>query len=388
MPTSAPSTDSAQPFSEELTASLKALGATIRSEYATIVVDKRSFELRFFNAGRYSRAGLSIVYRTTNSRTGAPATLSTIVLREEGSADVLGKSLGINREVQLGDEAFDESVYVESAAPEADVRGVLSEKARPLVRELLRASPLLVLYEGEAVARSFVDTSDEANITPSAIESHCRAMGALVDVLPFDQAIAAPKPRRAHWLPVAIAVLAMGFGAYSLAQDSAKVARTEPLLYGFALGALCAAVLSAIAARIVRGRADSFRVATEIAAPLVVAGTLFGGVALPALNVRLDASPGDIRELRVESATVIRPSKGSPSLRVRLVATQGQAPEIDASMPTENAALFAARTLCRARLHPGRFGFAWWGELERIEPQVTPGVVGQASSQGTNAGAP
>lgn len=386
MTRSTDATSDALPFSETIVAALKALSATFRSDYATIVVDQRTFEVRPFHAGRYSRAGLSMSCPTTNSRTGAPRTLSAIVLREEGSADVLGKSMGINREVQLGDASFDEAFYIESDAPEADVRAVLTERTLPLARALLAKGPL-VLYEGNTVARTFIDPTDEREVTPAAIEARCHALRALVDALPYDQAVAVAKPRRAHWAPVALAVVAMAIVGWNLLPDAAKVARIEPSLVGFALGALVALVVSAIAARAVRGRADSLRVAGEIAVPLVVCGTILGGVALPALDVRLDNSAGEVRELRVASATIIRPSKGSPSLRVRLVATHGEAPELDVTMPTENAALYAERTLCRARLHPGRFGWPWWGELSRIEPQVTPGVV-QASSQGTNAGAP
>ncbi|MBL8683929.1 MAG: hypothetical protein JNK05_32455 [Myxococcales bacterium] len=386
MTRSTDSTSDGPLFSEAIVAALKALSATLRGNYATIVVDQRTFEVRLVHEERYLRAGLSLSYPTTNSRTGAPSTLSAIVVREEGSADVLGKSLGINREVQIGDEAFDEAYYIESAAPAADVRAVLNDKTLPYARAVLAKGPL-VLYEGNAVARVIVDSTDEREVTSAAIEAHCRALRALVDALPYDQAVAVAKPRRAHRAPVALAVVAMAVGGWILLPDSAKVARLEPSIVGFALGALVAVVVSAVAARAVRGRADSLRAAGEIAAPLIICGTIFGGIALPALNVRLDNSAGEARELRVERATIVRPSKGSPSLRVRLVATHGEAPELDITMSTDAAALYAERTLCRARLYPGRFGWAWWGELRRIEPQVTPGVV-QASSQGTNAGAP
>lgn len=62
--------------------------------------------------------------------------LPRIVLRREEPLDRGGKALGINREVQLGEPAFDAAIYIETEAPEAAVRRAL---ASPVAREAAAA---------------------------------------------------------------------------------------------------------------------------------------------------------------------------------------------------------------------------------------------------------
>ncbi len=76
----------------------------------------------------------------------------SIVLRREGVGDVEGKKEGINREVQLGDEAFDAAVYIDASVNDREVKRVLSD-----VRQ-----PVLELVNGEA----------KVKLTPAALEAH------------------------------------------------------------------------------------------------------------------------------------------------------------------------------------------------------------------------
>jgi hypothetical protein len=352
-----------------LQAGLTALGATMHANHASLVVDGRALEVRFVDEVKYTVTCASVDVRATGARVGAPATLRAILLREEGANDQIGKSLGLNREVSVGDPAFDDAVYIESAAPDADVRAVLREPVRARVTALLPTTQRLVLYEGPFVARVFFDAIDEELASAAGIEARCRAALALADALPFDQEIAESTPRRGHRLAVAATSASMVVLGAVLWSDAEKVLPGEPSVYGFALGLAVTSALAAIAAWWVRGRADSFRVALEIAVPLVVCGSLFGAVGLPALNVRLDGSAGEVRTLRVERSIVNRPSKGAPTLHVRLTWTTSELRALQITMPPENAALFAVGTPCRARLHPGRFGWRWWEDLSRIDPE-------------------
>lgn len=59
-------------------------------------------------------------------------TLPKVVFRKEGERDRFGKALGVNREVQSGDERFDSAVYIESDASDEDVSAIVSS---PVVRE-------------------------------------------------------------------------------------------------------------------------------------------------------------------------------------------------------------------------------------------------------------
>jgi hypothetical protein len=348
---------------------LSALGATIARHHATLVVDGRSLEVRFLHEPARAGVGVSVDYRGTGSRGGAPDTLRAIVLREEGTSDLLGKSLGINREVSLEDPAFDDAVYVESSAPDRDVRAALPEAARARIREMLSDTRQIVLYDGSFVVRAFFDGRDPDHVTADAIARRCRAVLALVDALPFDQVVTEDRPRRAHRYAVALAIVAMVVVGVWWQRDAGKVVADEPVVYGFALGAFVALSVAGAVAAAVRGRSDSFRVALEVGIPLVIVGGLFGAVGLPALNVLLDGSAGEVRALRVERSVVTRPSRGSPTLRVRLVGSSPEVPALDATLPAEEALRFATGTRCRATFHPGRFGWPWWDTLTRDESQ-------------------
>lgn len=66
-----------------------------------------------------------------------PASLP-IVLRRETWFDGLGKRLGINRGVEVGDRAFDALVYIETQAPDEAVLHLLGgERRRHAVVEIL-----------------------------------------------------------------------------------------------------------------------------------------------------------------------------------------------------------------------------------------------------------
>ena len=62
------------------------------------------------------------------------ATGIKVTLRPELPSDREGKELGINREVQTGDERFDDAVYIDSNASDAETQRVL---AKPVVRNAI-----------------------------------------------------------------------------------------------------------------------------------------------------------------------------------------------------------------------------------------------------------
>lgn len=75
----------------------------------------------------------------------------TIYLRKEDASDRRYKEVGINREVQTGDAAFDAEVYVNALYDEdAHVRAVLAhEEARASAVALLREEPAILLLDDE-----------------------------------------------------------------------------------------------------------------------------------------------------------------------------------------------------------------------------------------------
>ena len=74
-----------------------------------------------------------------------------IKLTRESSNHVRAKEMGINREVQLGDPAFDGQVYVNSLSGDEIIRDVLSnDSARSAVRELLDRDASVIVLDDEA----------------------------------------------------------------------------------------------------------------------------------------------------------------------------------------------------------------------------------------------
>jgi hypothetical protein len=66
---------------------------------------------------------------------------AALVLRLEKGIDRFGKRILLNREVRIGDGAFDDAVYIETDAPDACARALLADAA-------VRQSALRILHEG------------------------------------------------------------------------------------------------------------------------------------------------------------------------------------------------------------------------------------------------
>src|SRR5262249_36171855 len=132
----------------------------------------------------------------------------------EGSLDRLGKSLGLNHEVQLGDQEFDAAAYLESAAPDELVRRIFDKpEIRSRVLELLRLGYRLDLSHdgvGASCIRGFY-SNFEAGELPSVLQ----LLEAVQAALPkFSSSETTPPPRRYSWLVGAF--VALGVGIVSL----------------------------------------------------------------------------------------------------------------------------------------------------------------------------
>jgi hypothetical protein len=80
----------------------------------------------------------------------APRPLA-IKLSREASIHVRAKEMGINREVQLGDPAFDGQVYINSPSGDEIIREVLAEEgARTAIRELLERDASVIVIDDDA----------------------------------------------------------------------------------------------------------------------------------------------------------------------------------------------------------------------------------------------
>jgi hypothetical protein len=83
-----------------------------------------------------------------------PGALVHLTVRREKGADRFGKAIGVNREVQLGDEEVDRAVYLETDASAEAVRAMLeSADARRALREVVQAGYTVHFTEDRITAR-------------------------------------------------------------------------------------------------------------------------------------------------------------------------------------------------------------------------------------------
>lgn len=185
-----------------------------------------------------------------------------IVLRREGALDRGGKSLGINREIQLGDAGFDAAVYIETEAPDAFVRDVLAApEARAAAHDLVRGpAGGLQLDEGRLVIR--LDAAQLAEPRPDEVHA------VLDRLLALARALTVPKdiPSRAEivrrrsvghiaglaglWL-VAVLVAVM--------LRPPQVLSWSPIFAALGLGLGLWALVLVVVGLVLRGAADSMR---------------------------------------------------------------------------------------------------------------------------------
>lgn len=312
----------------------------------------------FVNAYYVSRSFVRVDLR-------APAgPMPWVTLYPEGAFQRLGKTLGINREVQLGDAAFDDAVYVDAAETNDDhVRALLAPPAvRAALRELLSLGYKVEFSPKGVSAFQVIPASARADGTHAP--QIAAALGRIVDAAPrFDAA--ALTPTRGFFGAGPLAVIAAGVGAGlaliavgGVLTDSSEALDTSaagPMLA--AGGALWVAYVAGLLLA-VRGTSSAF-------AKLLL-GALFGLITLPAgaattlggLNRALDASPAE-----VHAVTVRRVYGRSHTLYV-----DSWRPGRDEERLTTSHGFFGrvrAGDRVEVRAHPGRFGWPW------VEPLTT-----------------
>ena len=125
--------------------------AQVGAPPGTAVVERhgRSFTATYTGRTKYSPPYLRLTTSVDEASEGAGGAYRedarprvevrpAVVLRAENSLDRLGKRIGVNREIQTGDQDFDARVYVESDAPDQDLQRTLADdRVRRAVRALL-----------------------------------------------------------------------------------------------------------------------------------------------------------------------------------------------------------------------------------------------------------
>lgn len=220
------------------------------------------------------------------------AEMPRIVLRAEDALDRGGKAVGLNRELQLGDPAFDAAVYVESEAPDALVARVLVEPAARAAAVALVRGPAreVQLGEGRVTARLSAAQLAETTVAEALLTS-LRGLAAAMAV-PKDMPTRGELVRRrsvGHIFVIAFAWL-VTLGLAVLLRPPPVLA-WGPVFAALGLGGLLWLVVLVPLGLVLRGAADSLRWFTLSAAAFLLT-TPFAGMKLALwANAALDRGP-------------------------------------------------------------------------------------------------
>ncbi|WAS98122.1 hypothetical protein [Nannocystis punicea] len=215
-----------------------------------------------------------------------------IVLRAEGALERGAKAVGLSRELQLGDPAFDAAVYVESEAPEALVARVLADPAARAAAAALVRGPAgeVQLGEGRVTARLSAAQLEQPAAAHELVAS-LRALAAAMAV-PKDMPTRGELVRRravGHIFGIAFAWL-LTLGLAVLLRPP-QVLAWGPVFGALGLGGLLWLLVCAPLGLVLRGAPDSLRW-FALAAGAFLLTTPFAGMKLALwANAALDKGP-------------------------------------------------------------------------------------------------
>ncbi len=293
-----------------------------------------------------------------------------IVLRRESAIDRFGKRLGINREVQTGDRAFDDAVYVESDVPHERLGEILRSGAlRPAVEAILGHAPFarVGLFEddGRALRVSFVPDGLRP-LQRDALAALLDASARVAESLPPVAQSGRPRPRNLRNVATIailcsiIAGILFGVIASASTRHVTNGATATGVLVGMGLWLLAVPLLVLF----YRGRSTSLRdvIVTTFALGLTLPFTAVGAIATA--NAAGIEAPPQRHEVEVLKkwktsgknttysvlVSSYRPGKSKLSISLRRVEYE--------RLPSSGRVVLTTRE--------GRLG---WDLLDSIEPQ-------------------
>lgn len=207
-----------------------------------------------------------VALRIETEREGARRGTATIRLTRENDVDRLGKTAGHAREVQLGDDAFDALVYVESEGDDHEVERALG---RPGVREAARA--LIEAGAGEIVIDGQgVRTSLDTGPTTLAPDFLVTAIGWVLEVNRGGAPTGPALPGRGElaWNVSVGLVLPLGL-ALAWAIDTYPASEAVTVLGGLA-GLIPAFLLVPLVTRPIQGTSSAHRLRRGITLAIVI----------------------------------------------------------------------------------------------------------------------
>jgi len=276
----------------------------------------------------------------------------------------LGKAIGLNREVQTGDKAFDDLAYLDTLDTDENVRRAFEPAGvRGAVADLLALGYRVQLTAAGVEAFQLVRTHEKLDGTRAreAVE----LLGRLADALPPFSGMHLQPVRQPKQVAVSLLLVfswIVGFAVLGFADsavDHTVDAGTKALVFVAGGGFIWALYVAGIVAAL-RGRSYAMR--------LVSIGAVLGLIGIPAgggglllyLNQSLDPSPP------TEHVVTILEHKNYKKGRCRLVVPSWSGGEsLRLFVRHSSDQELKAGTPVTVRSHPGRFGWEW---IERIKP--------------------
>jgi hypothetical protein len=354
----------------------QAMAATGAQQVGTPVVTGSGYSYYGITAREYELGGRRVVasnyavsryYYRFNLAVATPP-MPAITVIPEGKVDRFGKAIGLNREVQTGDPAFDDAAYVDTVEEDAPVHRVFeSEAVRAGIRELLSLGYKVQLSSRGLAAFQLLPhgTVPDLSRVSEAVALLGQIAGALpaLDPASFKGTIPLRYARflafALLWIPLLVLAGLLEGMMGSPGERTLSMGHK-----GLVLG-LCAltawVVYVALVALRLRGRSYAFRVL------LFTAGFgLFGiptcGVILAlALNQALDGSPGE-----AHAATVVGTSKYKGRCRITVASWFDPTREERLPVSCKHLAGLAKGSLVQVKSHEGALGMPW------VEPIAFP----------------
>jgi hypothetical protein len=285
-----------------------------------------------------------------------------LTVRRESRMDRLGKSLRINREVQTGDALFDDAVYIESDAADADVIAVLGEdRARRAVVALLDLGfkQIGINDLGDTLTAGY-QTSNFAAVDPVRLRPAAEHLRAIARSLPR---FSGPVVRPSFWDRATFAVtgsivFAIGALIALLSFKSAYPPITADASgTGMLVGLAAWIVALPILVLLLRGRATSFRMLI-ICASVLLAGLPMSAVASTiGMNGALDDARPVAHPTHVLGTRTVR-GKNSTTYYVSVAGWRDKQPvELEVSRSFMNSVSRGTQVI--VTVGPGYFGWEW-----------------------------
>jgi hypothetical protein len=286
------------------------------------------------------------------------APLPHVLVRRERVSDRLGKRMGFNREVQLGDAAFDEAAFIDTAESEDLVR-------RLLERPDVRAAVLAVLATGYSVDMSAAGLRATRvqpklrDIDPVAVPAAVAALEALAPLLPVLPRAELGTP---HWnrspraLFAAMGIALVGYMVLGLAGAvTHPLASRGDIPYMFVGGGVIwlAAVVGLFF--FLRGGTQSLRLFLIASFLLVISVPAAGAVLTAVANSAFDGSPAVTHSTRV----LTLPRHPKKDNQVTVASWRPDRDQLFVAVPRSRLKDLKVGDALDVTTHAGAFGWEW-----------------------------